>query len=86
MVLQVAKDKRARPIVIFDVHGVIIGGDLVLEKPFELPGTRKLVSRLRKHYCVVAMTNVEPDMWPIWDSRYKITELFITCTGLEKWV
>ena len=62
--------------IIFDIHGVVIGGDLVLERPYEMPGTKNLIEKLRKNYCVVALSNVGPDMWPIWDSRHRITDLF----------
>src|SRR3989344_4223578 len=51
------KKSVRKPVILFDLHGVLIEGDMQLENLREIPGTRSLIRRLRGKYFVAALTN-----------------------------
>lgn len=62
--------------VMFDIHGVVLGGDFNLETLYALEGTTELVQRLREKYKVAALTNMGPEMWAMWGGKWKIPQKF----------
>lgn len=70
------KKKFFRPIVMFDLHGVYFAGDLALDNLFPMPGTSALIEGLRKNYCVVAFTNMSPELFKLWNSKWGIDSKF----------
>ena len=70
------KKSFMRPIIMFDLHGVYFGGDLALDNFHPMPGMPELVQSLRQRYCVVAFTNMSPELFNFWNARWKITSKF----------
>ena len=62
--------------VMFDIHGVYLAGDFNLETLWEMEGTADLVQRLRQKYKVAALTNMGPEMWNMWNGKWRIQQLF----------
>ena len=59
-----------KPIMLFDLHGVIIAGDFQVEDIYELPGTRDLMRRLRKRYFTAALTNFSPELINFYNRKF----------------
>ncbi len=70
------KKRFFRPIIMFDMHGVYFTGDLALENFSPMPGMPELVEELRKNYCVVAFTNMSPELFSFWNGKWGITSRF----------
>ena len=70
------KKSFMRPIILFDAHGVFLAGDLALDNFTEMPGTPALVERLRENYCVCLFTNMSPELFNFWNSKWKLTDRF----------
>lgn len=65
-----------RPVILFDLHNVMIAGDWEVEDMYELPGTRMLVRRLRRRYFVAALTNMAPELWRMQDGKFNFSGEF----------
>lgn len=65
-----------RPIVVWDIHGVFITGDLELENLYEVQGTRDLMKRIRKNYYAVALTNFNPELFGFYSKKWSWFELY----------
>ena len=65
-----------RPILLFDLHGVIIAGDMQLENAYERSGTRNLIRRLRKRHFVAALTNFSPELFDFYARKFGLTGEF----------
>ena len=59
-----------KPVILFDLHGVLIDGDMQVENLKEVPGTRDLIRRLRGNYFVAALTNFSPELIRFYDKRF----------------
>lgn len=70
------KKSFMRPVLLFDLHGVLIAGDLQFQDLYENPGTRNLIRRLRKNYFVAALTNMSPEMWGLWNRKHHLAREF----------
>lgn len=70
------KKRFVRPVIMFDLHGVYFTGDLALVNFHPMQGMPELVERLRQRYCVVAFTNMSPELFNFWNSRWGITGKF----------
>ncbi len=75
-IVQASKKLLRKEIILFDLHGVLVAGDFEVEDLHEVPGTRDLVRRLRKNYFVAALTNMSPEIWGFWNSKYKLSQEF----------
>ena len=62
-----------KPILLFDLHNVLIAGDWEVEDFYERPGTRELLRRLRKRYFVAALTNMSPSLWKMSNRQFGFT-------------
>lgn len=62
--------------VIFDIHGVLINGDLEVEDMYEVQGTRDLIARLRKKYKVAALTNMSPELFALYSRKWGFPHIF----------
>ena len=56
--------------VLFDIHGVLLAGDLDYEAFREMPGMKGLVEKLRDNYKVGALTNMGPDMFQFYSTKF----------------
>ncbi len=65
-----------KPILLFDLHNVLIAGDWEVEDFYEKPGTRELVRRLRKKYFVAALTNMSPELWRFANAKFGFSSEF----------
>ncbi len=70
------KKKFFRPIVLFDAHGVVLTGDQALDDFSAMPGTPALVEALRRNYCVCLFTNMSPELFNFWNSKWRFTDKF----------
>ncbi|MBI3587985.1 HAD-IA family hydrolase [Candidatus Micrarchaeota archaeon] len=59
-----------RPIILFDLHNVIIAGDFELDDLYELPATRQLVRRVRRHYFTGALTNFSNELLDFYNRKF----------------
>ncbi|MBI5035745.1 HAD-IA family hydrolase [Candidatus Micrarchaeota archaeon] len=65
-----------RKAVVFDIHGVYLEGDIHLEELYENRETKVLIQRLQKKYKVACLTNLGPEMWGVWSSKWRLQQLF----------
>ena len=65
-----------KPILLFDLHNVMIAGDWEVEDMYELPGTRQLIRRLRSRYFVAALTNMAPELWKLQNNKFNFVGEF----------
>ncbi len=70
------KKSFRKPIILFDLHGVLIDGDLQVENLREIPGTRSLIRRLRSKYFVAALTNFSPELINFYDKKFGLMAEF----------
>ncbi len=70
------KKKVLRPVLLFDLYGVLIAGDYQVQDVYENPGTRSLIRGLRKRYFVAALTNLSPEMFRLWDAKHHLSREF----------
>lgn len=62
--------------VLFDIHGVYLGGDMNLEALYEIEGTKDLIQRLRKKYKVAALTNMGPELFALWSQKWGFSHVY----------
>ncbi len=70
------KKYAVRKTVIFDIHGVFLGGDFNVEALYEMEGTRDLIQRLRKKYKVAALTNMGPELFGMWSRKWNFAHTY----------
>ncbi len=59
-----------KPVLLFDLHNVLVAGDIEVEDLYERPGTRDLIRRLRQRYFVAAMTNFSPELFNFYGRKF----------------
>ena len=65
-----------KPVLLFDLHNVLIAGDWEVEDFYELPGTREFIRRLRRRYFVAALTNMSPSLWKMANRNFGFSAEF----------
>ncbi len=59
-----------KPLMLFDLHNVLVAGDIEVEDLYELPGTRDLIRRLRRRYFTAALTNFSPELFNFYGRKF----------------
>jgi len=72
-----AKKKFLRPIIMFDVGGVLLRtDDRDLYDLTPMPGTFEMVEKLRANYCVVVFSNMSPESFGLYNSKWHFDQRF----------
>jgi len=64
------KKKFVRPIVVWDIHGVFITGDIELEDLHEIKGTKNLIARVRNNHYTIAFTNFNQELFAFYSKKW----------------
>mgnify|MGYP001562550519 CR=1 FL=1 len=82
-IVKAFKKHLFKPIILFDIHGVLLKGDFNLEDFTEIPGTRKLIHQLRNKYTVAAFTNMSSELYGFWSKKWDFEGSFdyTFCSG-----
>ena len=70
------KKTLIKPILVWDIHGVFITGDLELENLYEIKGTKDLIARVRNNYYVVALTNFNPELFSYYSKKWHLFDMY----------
>ncbi len=70
------KKHFVRPIVVWDIHGVYITGDMQVENLYEVQGTRDLIQRVRENYYVACFTNFNPELFDFYSRKWGWHEMY----------
>lgn len=59
-----------KPVMLLDLHNVLVAGDIEVEDLYERPGTRDLIRRLRQRYFTAALTNFSPELFNFYGRKF----------------
>jgi len=61
-----------KPIILFDLHGVLFTGEFQFENLYEREGTRKLIRKVRKRHFTAAFTNFSPELFDFYSRKFGV--------------